>query len=140
MRSSCCTGSRSSSGSPRGQNDPKEAAPGFLALELDAAAVRRDRPARDGQTEPGAGFTGAAGFRAVEALEDPLAVRGRDSGPRVLHFDRGLSRRRALRANLNRAAVGRVLDRVVEEVDQAEPEDGRIAQGFHARAGLDAQA
>src|SRR5689334_12693614 len=74
-----------------GQDDPEEAALGFLALQLDAAAVRRDRPARDGETESRAArFPGASGVDPVEALEDPLLMRDRDSRSGVLHLDRGL--------------------------------------------------
>src|SRR5882672_2228976 len=74
-----------------GQDDPEKAAFRFLALQFDAAAVRRDRPQRDGETEARAArFPGPAGVRPVEALEDPLVVRGRNPRAGVLHLDRGL--------------------------------------------------
>src|SRR6267378_8679096 len=98
-----------------GQDDAEKAALGFLALELDAAVVRRDRPESDGETQAHAArIPGTAGVRPVKALENPLAMRRRDPRAGVLHFDRGLPGSGCLGADIDRAAGGRVLDRVVE--------------------------
>src|SRR5262245_37462649 len=62
-----------------------EAAPlAYLAVDEDAAAVRLDDVADDGQPQPG-----GAGLAVVlpldESLEDALAPLGRDAGARVAH-------------------------------------------------------
>src|SRR5258706_11222914 len=102
-----------------GQADPEKASLGFLAFELDAAAVRSDRPESDGQAEARAArFSGAIGVHPVEALEDPLVMCAGNPRAGVLYLDRGLPGGGRLGSDLDRAAVRRVLDRVVEKVHQ----------------------
>ena len=64
----------------------------------------------------------------------------RNARPGVLHLDRRLPKGRLRDPHADRALIRGVLDRVVEEVDQTLPEDGRIARGLDVRAGIDAQA
>src|SRR5437899_7600892 len=79
------------------QHDAKDAAVALVALDLDAAAIGFDGPAGDGQAKPGAARLSRAGVvHAIEALEDPLAMRSGNAGSRVAHVDRdaaGLDRK-----------------------------------------------
>src|ERR687898_1642064 len=103
-------------GSGPGQAEP-HARPAPRVGEPDLAAVRLHDRATDGQAEPGAvaGGAGGAGAAAVEGLERPLAVFGRESlaGVRDLDFDRHAVR---LRGHGHAAVGGRMANRVLDQV------------------------
>src|SRR6266850_5255476 len=105
-----------SSGRDR-QADPEAAAPP-PALDADLTALGLHEVLDDGQPEArAAGLPRAASVRAVEPLEDPLAVPGLDAGPGVDHGeDRELAS--AVSEDGDVPAVRSELDRVVEQVDE----------------------
>src|SRR5205823_7064606 len=75
---------------------------------------------------------------AVELVEDPLALRARDAEPLVGHLDLALAVLR-IDPDLDLAALGRVLDRVVDEVDEHLPELVRVAEDRADAVALDAE-
>src|SRR5437899_4057754 len=114
--------------SASGQDDPEQAAAAFLALDLDAPAVRLHRPARDGEAEPhstGAPRPGA--IEPVEAVEDASMVHLGDPRSTVLHLDGGLAGRQRPDGDADVSPGGRVLDGVIEEIHDALAEERRIA-------------
>src|SRR5256886_1267135 len=114
--------------SASGQDDPEQAAAAFLALDLDAPAVRLHRPARDGEAEPhstGAPRPGA--IEPVEAVEDASMVHLGDPRSAVLHLDGGLAGRQRPDGDADLSPGGRVLDGVIEEIHDALAEERRIA-------------
>src|SRR6185369_7752627 len=70
------------------QDHPEQRAASYHALELDSPSARFHGPPCDRQTEPGAARVSRPGLvDAIEALEDPLVIRRRDPGARILDFD-----------------------------------------------------
>src|SRR5262249_12284536 len=115
------------SGDHAWQHDPEEAPVAFVALDLDAPAVGFDGPSGDGQAEAGAaGLLRAGIVHAIEALEDSLAMRRGNARSRVVHFDRAIPGRGRCDDHANLALVGRVLDRVVQQVCDTLPEDASV--------------
>ena len=90
----------------------------FARLDRDLAAVRLRDVADDRETETGAaGVAAARPVDAVEALEDALEIAGRDPDAVIAHDERDPVADDA-RADLDRLARARVLDRVVEQVHE----------------------
>src|SRR4029453_8936391 len=120
---------------------PKHTAFALLALELDAAPVGFNRPARNGEPESHpAGLARPGGVHSVEALEDPLLVLRRDPRPGVTHLDGDVPGRRVSDTDLDRALRRRVLDRVVQQVDETLPPDPRVALSLERGVDVEAQA
>ena len=114
------------------------AAARLARLGADRAAVGVDDPARDRQPEPGAAVArGARRVGAVEALEHPLGLGGRDAGPLVGDHDRGAAGGRGVGAQPHAALGRRVADRVVEQVGDHLVQPLGVAGGLQV-AGLDA--
>src|SRR5713101_4148221 len=112
-----------------GQDDPEKTALTLFALQLDTAAVDLDRPARGGEAESGpSSLPRASLVDTVEALKYTSLVHGRYAQPRVLDLDGGFPGSRLPRPHANPPADRGVLDRVIEHVDEAEPQEGRIAR------------
>jgi len=89
-----------------------------LALHLDAAVMGFDDPGADGQSQSGAFLCMGAGIvGAVEAIEDPLLIIGRNSDPLIGNRDLGLIGFGKER-NLYGAAGPRVLDGVIDEIEK----------------------
>ena len=85
-------------------------------INANLAPVRLDRPFGDGQAEPGAAAVARPGcIEAKEAIEDALAVFGRDSRPLIQDgHDRLIPRR--LDANVYLRGSRAVFDGVVDDV------------------------
>src|SRR5713226_1475782 len=110
-----------------GQHDPEEASLAFFAYQLDATAVDFDCPARGREAQPRPSrFSGSSLIDTVEALEDSPVMHRGDAQPCVLDLDRGLPGGRLLHPHANCPFGGGVFDRVVEHVDQTQPEDRGI--------------
>src|SRR6202171_5294163 len=105
-----------SSGRDR-QADPEAAAP-TPALDADLPALGLHEVLDDGQAQARAArLAGTPAVRAVEPLEDPLAVPGLDAGPGIDHGeDRELAG--AVSEDGDVPALRSELDRVVEQVDE----------------------
>ena len=91
-------------------------------------------PAHDGEAEAADGVGGSRRFVAKEAIEDPWAVRLGYAAPAVRHDhanEAGLWRER----DLDRRAVGAVLERVVDEIEADQPQEALVAE--HLEAGFD---
>src|SRR5712671_6629055 len=102
----------------RGQLDPEGGADSLLALDLDAPAVRLDDALGDGEPESGAlGVAREQVVGAVEALEDALALVRADADAVVRHLDPDLAVAAAAAAEPDALVGARVLDRVVEQVE-----------------------
>src|SRR5262245_15443367 len=115
-----------------GQDDPEETAPPFLALHFDTSTVRLHGPSGRGKAEPAApGGTRSRGIDLVEPLEDPPLVRPGNADPRVPDIDRGLARRRSGRPHTDGTSPRRVLDRIVEQVDESLAHQGLITGHPH---------
>src|SRR5437870_878721 len=94
------------------QDDSKQGASSLFTFHFDATAVGFDGPSGDGQAEADtAGVPRAGVVHAVEALEDPLAMRGGNPRARVPHFDDRILAAGA-RGDTDLPLVRRVLDRV----------------------------
>src|SRR4029077_10383925 len=108
--------------------------------DLDAAAVRLDGPAGNGQAQSHSpGLPRAPGVHAIESLEDPLTVGRRNSRAAIFHLDDSLARPRVLRHYADRSSARGVLDRVVQQIVEALPKKGRVAPDPDGRRGLDLQ-
>src|SRR6266542_7130778 len=84
-----------------------------LRLDPDAAAHSADQLLADVEPEPGAPHAAHhVRVDAVELLEDPLLLLGRDSEALVANVEADV-RASWLRADLDPTPVGRVLDRVL---------------------------
>src|SRR6266446_431989 len=124
-----------------GQHDLEEASLAFFAFQLDATAVDFDCPARGREAQPRPSrFSGSSLIDTVEALEDSPVMHRGDAQPCVLDLDRGLPGGRLLHPHANCPFGGGVFDRVVEHVDQTQPEDHGIAPRPDRRRGVEAQA
>src|SRR6266850_6220278 len=108
---------RATSSCRHGQADP-EAATTTPAFDADLPALGLHEVLDDGQAQARAArLSGTAAVRAVEPLEDPLAVPGLDAGPGVDHReDRELAG--AVSEDGDVPALRSELDRVVEQVDE----------------------
>src|SRR5262245_40346497 len=62
----------------------------------------------------------------IEALEDPLVVRGGDAGAGVLNFDHCIAGDRRCGSDTDHAVLRRVLDCVVEQIGDALAEDAGV--------------
>src|SRR5690606_8465012 len=96
-----------------------------LALHLHAPAVRLDDAARDGEAEAGAGAAGAA--RLPERVEEARALLLGDARPGVRDAEDDVAAV-ARRAHGDAAALGRELDRVVDQVGE-DLEDAVVVDG-----------
>src|SRR4051812_23208877 len=115
MRRGSCSPIRSAG---RGDLDAEGAAFSFLALHLDAAAVRLDDPLGDGEAEARAlGVAREEVVRPVEALEDALALMRPDPDAVVRDLDGDGSVPAAPAAQADQLVRTGVLDRVVQEVE-----------------------
>src|SRR6266481_479411 len=124
-----------------GQDDPEKTALTLFALQLDTAAVDLDRPARGGEAESGPSRLPRASLvDTVEALKYTSLVHGRYAQPRVLDLDGGFPGSRLPRPHANPPADRGVLDRVIEHVDEAEPQEGRIARDGDLLDGVEGHA
>src|SRR6266481_673018 len=124
-----------------GQDDPEKTALTLFALQLDTAAVDLDRPARGGEAESGPSRLPRASLvDTVEALKYTSLVHGRYAQPRVLDLDGGFPGSRLPRPHANPPADRGVLDRVIEHVDEAEPQEGRIARDGYLLDGVEGHA
>src|SRR6267378_5871382 len=96
-----------------GQGEPEDGAAVAAVLAPDASAVGLDDGAADREPEPGA----AARAHAVELLEDLALLAGRQPRPAVgdVHDDLVAL---ATGLHVDRLAAGRVLRRVLEQVDE----------------------
>src|SRR5262245_32721476 len=105
----------------------REAAPmADLAVEPDPTAVGLDDVADDGEAEAGRSCVPSVG-ELREALEDPLALSGRDAGPIVGHrdehgIDLGGSR------DADRSAARAVAESVRDQVRERPGELGLVAR------------
>src|SRR5215204_3080747 len=89
-----------------------------LGTDADAAAHPADELAADVQPQPGAARDlSLVWVRAVELLEDRPLLGRRDSDPLVLDLDPRAGRG-ATRGDGDRSAAWRVLDRVVDQVEE----------------------
>ena len=124
------------------QREPEDGAVAGLALDADAAAVRRHDLLADVQAEARAARRRVG--RAVEALEQARQVLGRDARPAVAHLEADAV---ALGggAHVDAAVRRRVTDRVGEEVRQHQSDAVGIGKhgpidrgrpGFELDAGL----
>src|SRR5207245_7407180 len=121
------------------QRDSDRAPLTFLALDIDAAAVRSDRPASEREAQTGPALLARPPLvDPVEALEDPLAVRGRNPGTLVDNVDPAHCRIAGHR-DANTAAGRAVLDRVVHNVHERLPKDQAIRLNGHRSASFDGQ-
>src|SRR5437868_1493127 len=100
-------------GSARSGEVHVHAQPGLVVVERDRPAVRRDDPASYREAQPGAG-AGTARIHSMEPLEHLVPLLGRDARAAVRHVQEDAVRAR-LAAGLDGLALGRELDRVVEE-------------------------
>ena len=103
------------------------------AAHADAAAVRFDQLAGDGQTQPGAAHCqGRAVLAAIELLEDPLAVFGGDTRAVVDNLNFDLVANHA-GADADLGARCRIARRVRQQVVHHLPESVQV--GGHGRQG-----
>src|SRR5215470_11255456 len=124
-----------------GQDDSEETALALFALQLDTATVDLYRPARGGEAKSGPSrFPRAPFVDTVEALENTSLVHGRYAQARVLDLDGSFPGSRLPRPHANPPADRGVLDRVVEHVDEAEPQEGRIARDGDLPDGVEGHA
>src|SRR2546426_68966 len=143
----CCSvhsGARDAPVKPRCGRSPTRAATAAAgaALDLEGAAVGEDDRACDGQTEAApARVTAPAGVEPHEGLEDAPGVGGIDSDSGVLD-DQRHAPARSLQRDHHASAGRRVLDRVVNEVQQCAPEGAGITLHHrrHRRAHADIDA
>src|SRR5439155_21545936 len=118
-----------------GQRDREARALTGLGVDLEAAVHALDELAAD--VEPQAAAAHAAGLlrvEAVELLEDPLALGARDPQPLVRDLDEALAVLR-VEPNLDLAALRRVLDRVVDQIDEHLPQLVLVAEDRAPAAG-----
>src|SRR5207249_2621936 len=100
------------------QVDPKSAPLALARLDADAAFHPPDELSRDVETQPGpADAARELRIEAIELLEDPPVLRHGDTEPLVADGEAN-ERVVACDAEPERAAVRRVLDRVVEQVGE----------------------
>ena len=102
------------------------------ARDPDVAAVPRHQLFADVQAQAQALAAGLDPLRhLVEALEDPLGHLLADTAPRISHLEEQETGILPPQADLqgHGTALGRELDRVVEENDQNLPETGRVGVG-----------
>src|SRR5262249_27548126 len=77
-----------------------------------------DGPARRRQAEPCPSVVARPSVvHTIEALEDSILMRRRDARATVLNLDGNLSKARLAHRQPDGARPGRVLDRIVEEID-----------------------
>src|SRR6267143_2391987 len=116
-----------------GKIDRETTAAAGAALDLERATVGQDDRARDGQTEPAPARVAApTGVEPHEGLEDARGVGGIDSDSGVLDEDRH-ALARSLQRDHHASARGRVLDRVVDEVQKRAPQGAGIALHHRGR-------
>ena len=110
----------------------------FLAFHLDPSTGRFHGEAcqREAQAESAAGSR-SSGVDAIETLEDPIAMEGRNPGPVVFDLDCGFRRREPSHANVDFASRWRVLDGVVDEVEDCLAEQRRVAARVQRGGHLD---
>src|SRR5437870_3840025 len=115
-----------------GKNNPEQRATPLEAFQFDAPTVCLHRPASDGQTESrAAGLPRPGMIDTIEALEDPLVVRGGDAGAGVLHFDHRIAANGRCGSDTDHAVLRRVLDGVVEQIGDALAEDAGVTMRCH---------
>ena len=117
-----CASSAASARRWPGSSTTKRRAFAELRLDPDRPVHPADELAADVEAEAGAADpTGHVRIEAVELLEDPAVLGGGDPEPAVV--DREADRTVAVRdRERDEPALGRVLDRVVDEVDEHLPE------------------
>src|SRR5579859_1135962 len=97
--------------------DPEAASLAQGALRLDRPAIGVADRLHDGEAEPGTfRMLGPGAAGAEKAVEDAGQVLRGDPGARVGHLEDGV-RRREEHPQADGPALGRVLDRIVEEID-----------------------
>src|SRR5437660_804692 len=95
------------------------------------SAVRFHAPFCDRQPKTGAAtFAGTPFVHAIKTIEHLGSGLGRNTGTTVLHVDGDTSSGRNQHLDRNSAAPGRVLDRVIQQIDKYLPEYDPV--GFHA--------
>ena len=105
-----------------------EAAGAARVLERDRSAVVLDDLLDDRQPEPAA--VGAVAGAAVEAVEHPRSLLGRNPGPAVAHLERG-PRAVAEHGNVDATRRGRVAHRIVDQIGEQGPQRGGGARRGH---------
>src|SRR5439155_13270930 len=101
-----------------------------LAVDVEPASVRGDEMLDDGQAEAGPAQLARTGLvHAVETLGDPWQISSRNAGAGVLDRDDDAPTFGGTRVDRYSSAARRVLDRVVDEVDQDLSQ--AIAIGLH---------
>src|SRR5699024_4269565 len=129
----CAGDIRRSAGAARGEEHGNPGAASLLALQLYLRAVVLGGVLDYGEAEAGAaGGAGVALVHAVEALEHPGAVLGRDAYAVVGDGEGDAAGGSALHRHGDVAAVAAVLDGVVAEVPDYLPEQAADAE--HAAA------
>src|SRR5579862_8892027 len=120
----------------RGQLDPEGRTSPDLRVDADRATHARHQLARDVQPEPRPAHAGGLRrVKAVELLEDPLLLRDRDADPVVFNLDDDRLVWAVAQAHLDRPAVRRVLDRVLEQVGEHLAETVAVAGDLRQRRG-----
>src|SRR6516164_5644329 len=100
------------------KRDSKTAAGAICRLERQAAAIDLDCPFGNRQAETGSAvFAGACLIDAIEAIEDARLEIARNSWARVGHID-DRPFRRLRDSDLNLSADRRVLDGIVDQIQQ----------------------
>src|SRR5574340_718114 len=109
------------------QEETKDASRTRLGIEFQMTAMYLSAPFRDGQTQAdAAGIARTRLVNAVEAVKHSFAVRRRDARAGVLHLDRSHVRAGTSHADRNPPSWWRILDRIIEKINNHLPQDGMI--------------
>src|SRR4029078_10047431 len=108
------------------------------AVQLDVAAVALDHALDDGKAEPAAVFAAVVTRHAIEPIEDALALIGWNSRAGVLDLEHYISVA-AGNSRGNGAAIGRMPNRVVDQVAEQDAQTVFIADHFWRLVGVQLQ-
>src|SRR6266550_6511953 len=107
----------------------------MTASGLDMTALRLDKPAADRQPQAGTGTTPVLRLDAIEFVEDPLEIGGRDAWSLIGDFDRHCLAI-VLRPNIDAAAGRGIFGSVVEQVEKHLLKEDRV-EPHHRQIGRD---